>query len=92
MCHDRERRKCGSADMIVWQMSGSLDPIKPKAAGVVWINNSFVIPLFNCFNSLPCLSSITMSLNAPWDTESLVRTPTFICIPAMDNITRRINR
>ena len=42
ICHDHEWRGCGSADVDVWQSSNPLDPIKLKAAGVVWFNNSLV--------------------------------------------------
>ena len=41
MC-DHERGLCGSADVDVWQSSDSLDPIKPKAVGVIWLNSSLV--------------------------------------------------
>ena len=37
MCHDYERGLCGSADVDVWRLSGSLDPIKPKVVGVILI-------------------------------------------------------
>ena len=40
ICCDCEQGLCGSADVDVWQSSDSLDPIKPKAVGVVWLNNS----------------------------------------------------
>ena len=33
--HDRERRGCGLADMVVWRMSDPPGPIKLKATGVV---------------------------------------------------------
>ena len=35
ICRDHERGLCGSADVDVWRSSYSLDPIKPKAVGVV---------------------------------------------------------
>ena len=35
MRRDRERRECGSADVIARRMSGPPDPIKPKVVGVV---------------------------------------------------------
>ena len=37
----------GFAGIEVWRSSDPLDPIKPKAAGVVWVNNSLVILFFN---------------------------------------------
>ena len=42
ICRNHEQRECGSADMDVWQASDPLDPIKLKAAGVIWFNNSLV--------------------------------------------------
>ena len=47
MCRDREQRVCGFADVDVWQSSDLLDPIKPKAVGVVCPNNSLVIILLS---------------------------------------------
>ena len=32
-------------DVVVWRSSDSLDPIKPKGVGVVWLNNSLVTSL-----------------------------------------------
>ena len=32
----------GFADVEVWRLPGPLDPIKPKATGVVWTDNSLV--------------------------------------------------
>ena len=39
MCCNHERGECGSADVDVWRLCDPLDPIKPKAVGVVWLNN-----------------------------------------------------
>ena len=33
------------ADVVVWRSSDSLDPIKPKGVGVIWLNNSLVTSL-----------------------------------------------
>ena len=55
ICRDRGRRLCGFADVGVWQLSDALDPIKPKGAGVVWLNNSLV-------TSLPTSLIFAMSL------------------------------
>ena len=88
MCHDCERRGCGSADMDVWRLSDLLDPIKPKAVRVVWLNNSLVTFLIDYLLHLQCLWSIATLLNAPWGTKSLGRTLGSICAPAMDNTTR----
>ena len=90
ICRDRERRECGSADVEVWQSSDLLDPIKPKGVGVVWLNNSLVI--YQLPLHLPCLLLTTVFLNARWDTESPVKMPASICIPAMGNITCQTNR
>ena len=55
MCHDRERRLCGFAVVNVWRTSDVLDPIKPKAVEVVWLNNSLV-------TSTPSSPILAMSL------------------------------
>ena len=55
MCHNHEREGCGSADVDTWQLSNSLDPIKPRAVRVIYPNNSLIILLL----STPIL---TMSL------------------------------
>ena len=55
ICHDREWRECGSADVEVWRLSDLLDPIKPKGVGVVWLNNSLV-------TSTSASSTLVMSL------------------------------
>ena len=55
MCRDHERGLCGSANQEVWRWFGPLDPIKPKVAEVVLLNNSLVtLP--------PAFSSLAMSL------------------------------
>ena len=89
MCRDREQRECGSADVEVWRSSDLLDPIKPKAVDAVLNQQLACHPLLN---SLLCLSSITVFLNALWGIESLKRTPASICIPATDSITCQTNR
>ena len=43
------------ADVVVWRSSGLLDPIKPKVAEVVLLNNSLV-------SFLPAPSTLAMSL------------------------------
>ena len=45
ICRDREWGLCGFADVGVWWLSDTLDPIKPKGVGVVWLNNSLVTSL-----------------------------------------------
>ena len=55
ICRDREQRECGSADVEVWRSSDLLDPIKPKVAEVILLNNLLV-------TSLPASSILAMSL------------------------------
>ena len=43
------------ADVVVWWLSDPLDPIKPKGAGVVWLNNLLV-------TSTPTSPILAMSL------------------------------
>ena len=54
ICRDRERGLCGFADVGVWRTSDSLDPIKPKVAEVVLLNNLLV-------TFLPAPSILAMS-------------------------------
>ena len=44
ICCDHEWGLCGFAGIEAWWPSDPLDPIKPKAAGVVWVNSSLVFP------------------------------------------------
>ena len=64
MRHNHERRGCGFADVVMWRLSNSLDPINPNVVDVIQLNNSLVTfpltssPIRNVFDQQPHIRTL----------------------------------